>query len=203
MTAADRFRRMSRYDDWSHYLSLTNVLLVGGVTMLIVAGLTWRSGKAAGEAIGRGAANAFIVHALADSSRGIEAREVARHEAIHFAERAEQNARAIHQIAREKIRLVSDTVIAVVRSTDTLRVDVPREVVTVIQASDSLHRADSTAIDLLHAQLADVSKDRDVWKHRALLDEDELKRVRPSRFGMKTGAVIGAVAVLAVGSLLR
>lgn len=173
------------------------------VASLIVAGVGYCTGQSHGEQIAREAATSTIRAALADSSQAIEARVNARYQAIAFAEKSRAAASDIHQQARTKIRVVSDTVLQVARVTDTVTVDVPREVVRLVQASDSLIAKQDTQIVLLTAQVRDLSADRDVWKHRALLDEDALKHARPARFGFKTGAIVGAGAVIALASLLR
>jgi hypothetical protein len=203
MTAADRFRVNEFLDAGAAFVKRFNVALVAIIVLAGAGVFLWHSAKAEGERIGRGAAESVMRAMLADSSRVIESRVDARYQAIAFAEKAQTAAAASHQTARAKIVLVSDTVVQVNRVTDTIAVSVPREIVQEIAASDTLRRADSVAIALYRAQLLDVSKDRDVWQRRALLDEDALKRMRPSRFGFKSGATVGAIAVVAVVSLLR
>ncbi len=203
MTAAERFAWLNRFDAARRYLNVGNVCLVGGVLLLVVAVSGYRSGKAKGEAIGRAAVNAVIVQALADSSRVIEAREHRRYDSLSVARATSEAARVAFAPLRQAVRIISDTVVSVVRATDTLRVEVPKEIVREIQASDALHAADSLRIALTDAQLVDVSSDRDIWKHRALLDEETLKQVRAPRIGFKTGVVLGTLATLAVAHLAR
>lgn len=203
MTAADRFRVNEFLDAGAAFVKRFNVALVAIVVVVAMALFLWHSAKAEGERIGRGAAESVMRAMLADSARVIESRVDARYQAIAFAEKAQTAAATTHQTARAKIVLVSDTVVRIARVTDTIAVSVPREIVQEIAASDTLHRADSVAIALYRAQLVDVSKDRDVWQHRALLDEDALKRARPSRIGFKTGAVLGAASIIALASLVR
>jgi hypothetical protein len=203
MTAADRARVNEFLDAGAAFVRRFNVALVMIIIVAAAGVFLWHSAKAEGERIGRGAAESVMRAMLADSARVIESRVDARYQAIAFAEKAQAAAAASHQTARAKIVLVSDTIVQIARVTDTIAVSVPREIVQEIAASDTLHRADSIAIALFRAQLVDVSKDRDVWQHRALLDEEALKRVRPSRFGFKSGAIVGAVAVVSLVSLLR
>lgn len=203
MTAAQRAAWNARVDVVAAFISRCNAALVVIAIALVIGVYLYRSAKSEGERIGRDAVHMVIVAALADSSRVIEARLGARRDSIDVAAMVSAAAREIYIPARAKIVLQSDTVVSVVRQTDTLRVEVPREIGQVIQAGDSLHRADSSQIVLLRAQLVDVTADRDVWKHRARLTEQALKDARPSRFGFKAGAALGAVSVVALVSLLR
>lgn len=174
------------------------IMFVGVVVLL-----GYCAGKSSGASDARTHVADSVRQVLADSSHAIEVRLTARQAALDFAQQASEAARAIHQPARAKIRVISDTVLSVVRETDTVRVEVPREVVREIQASDTRHAADSVRIDLLTLQVRDLSTDRDTWQRRALLDEDVLKRSRPSRFGFRAGAIVGAVSIVALASLIR
>jgi hypothetical protein len=200
VTAADGIARVLRYDAWSKYLTTLNMTVVA---ILLVGGVGYCSGRSNGEQIGRQAVSAVIRTALADSSRAIEARVDARYQALAFAEQARTAASDLHTAARQTIRLVSDTVVSVVRATDTLRVDVPVEVVQVIATADTLIARQDSTIALSKALVADLTKDRDVWQHRALLDEDELRRAKGPRFGLKTGVVLGVLASAALVSAFR
>lgn len=199
MIAADRALWRERFDALGRFWSVGNILLAGGVAMAIVSGFSYYRGKSTAEAMGLLAANAVIRKSLADSSKAIEQRIDARYQSIAFAERASANARAIHQTARAKITLVSDTVVRI----DSVLVDVPREIVREIAASDTLIAKQDVQLTLLTAQLRDLTADRDVWRHRALLDEEQIKRARPSRFGFRTGAAVGIITVVAIAAATR
>lgn len=202
MNAADGIARVLRYDEWRHHLNVGNVFLACGAALAIVAGFSYCQGKSTGEAIARESAIAVMRLAIADSSKVIEARVDARYQAIAFQDKAVAAARDLHTTSRDKIRVVSDTVLSVVRATDTVRVDVPVEVVRAIQASDTLIARQDSLMALLRVQLADVTKDRDVWQHRALLDESAYSKARP-RFGIRTGVALGILATISFVKLAR
>jgi hypothetical protein len=105
--------------------------------------------------------------------------------------------------ARAPVKLVSDTVVQVQRVTEhdtvTLSVDVPKEIPALIRRADATIIADSIAAQGTQALLADVTRERDLWKQRAELAEAQVKALRPSRFGIKSGFVAGlGVAALLV-----
>ena len=92
------------------------------------------------------------------------------------------------------VKVVNDTTLRV----DSVLVHVPVPVVQVIARCDSLVTADSITIHAVVAQLADMTTDRDLWKQRALLDEQQ-----KSRFGLKFGLAAGAALALVVVHFIR
>jgi hypothetical protein len=195
MNAADRNRWRNTVDRVGDFVGRFQLAIMLAACVLLVGYCAGFHGRRSG----RDEAAAVMRAALADSSRVIEQRVDARYQAIAFAENASANARAIHQTARTKITVVSDTVVRI----DTALVEVPREIVKVIQASDSVIATQDVQIDLLTAQVRDLADDRDVWKRRAMVDETELRHRSSSRFGMKSGFVLGVASVAAVVWLVK
>jgi hypothetical protein len=109
--------------------------------------------------------------------------------------------------ARAPVKLVSDTVVQVQRVTEhdtvTLSVDVPKEIPALIRRADATIIADSIASHGTQALLADVTRERDLWKQRAELAEAQLKTVRSPRFGIRTGFAMGVTVAAALFHLLK
>lgn len=146
--------------------------------------------------------------ALADSSRAIEGRITSRTDTIrvveHQAAAARQDARQAIQHFQRHVTVVSDTgtgAILVAVDSAIASKDVPADLaIPAIQTCARALVADSIEVQVLDAQIVDLTKDRDTWKARAELDE---RQATHHRFGFKTGAVVGALATVAVKLILR
>jgi hypothetical protein len=105
-------------------------------------------------------------------------------------------ARAERREARKRVEIVDDTTLTV----DSLLVNMPRPVVSLIRSSDTQSRTDSIAIVALQRQVTALEEERDAWKERAEL-------LKPPRFDVVDGAIAGgsvataAAVVITTGSV--
>lgn len=153
-----------------------------------------------------------IAATMRDSLRRVQAQElkqIAGQRASDSASAAKavthaQATRENYTTERARVKLIRDTVIQVTRDTMTLSVAVPAEIPALIRRADSVIVADSIALRAQAAVIADVSRERDLWKARAENDELELKeQKRGHRFGLKSGFALGVTVVALAAKLLR
>lgn len=121
------------------------------------------------------------------------------HAADSIALVAATRARAQFVDARQRVAVVDDTTLRV----DSAIVSTVPPVVNLIRRADELAARDSIALAAAHidyvakvAELGAMTADRDGWKTRAELDEKELERRKPSRFGFKAGATVATITIL-------
>jgi hypothetical protein len=194
MIAADGIAAVLRTDRWRQLLTRANLLVVAFVVVAIGGEC---HGHARGVEAARSAMADSVRHVLADSSRVIEARIASRAPSILATAQTMIATRAKLQAARAHVAIVADTVLLV----DSVLVHVPMPVVQIIARCDSMPAADSIAYHVVVAQLEDVTKDRDVWRARAELDE---ATVPPKhRLGFRSGAVVGAAVVALLVYLIK
>ncbi len=166
------------------------------VLVLIVAfGMTYCAGKSQGTS----KANS----AWRDSVRKVQAHAIdslnAKHRvdsmtAVETSRVAEQK-REKYVEARRPVRIKNDTTLIVTRGDTTITVVVPPEVPLLIERADTVVIVDSLALRAKVAELVDVTAQRDVAIARYTNDEAQIKEMKPSRFGLKTGMALGATLV--------
>lgn len=188
MTAADQIAL-----DALKSIAYRYAVRIAALAVLVAAfSLSYCAGRRHGSDAERSRMADSVRKVLADSSQHIEERIVWRTDTLRI---VTQHAVAARHDAFQSIKAVKQRL-------DSLPSDsLPTElVIPAIKNCVSALIADSIEVKVVAAQLDDMTKDRDVWKSRALMDEKQAKR---SRFGFKTGAVIGVLAAVAVKVILR
>lgn len=177
------------------------------VVCLAVLSLTYCAGRSQGRDAERSRMTDSLRHVLADSSKAIEGRIKHRADSLVAANRLADSARASAHAAIEefqrRVKIVSDSG----KPTVTVSIDggppvreIPASIaLPPIQTCKPALVADTVASNLAVAQLADMTDDRNTWQARALMDEEANR----SRFGFKTGAIVGFLTAVVVKVILR
>jgi hypothetical protein len=170
------------------------------VAAVVAASLTgaYCAGKSSGERNQKLTTLAAHVDTVTDTIHVVETRLVKDSAAQHAAERA---ANAQRDTARQALA-VTQQAIAYADSTGSTTLPIST-VLPGIHACEAALVDDSIAQHATTASLADMTKDRDAWKERALTDEEENKLLAPARFGFKTGMVIGGATVSLLAVLVH
>lgn len=108
-------------------------------------------------------------------------------------------ARKVYAAVRRSVEVISDTVLRV----DTLVVRVPPPIAAVIRSSEERLRLDSIAYASLTQYAADLAHERDLWKRRAENAEAALREQKRPRFGLRSGALLGAIGAGLLIHLVR
>lgn len=188
MTAADKFALDAiKATVVAHTAKIATVIAIIGTLTL-----TYCAGKSTGQSEERSRMADSVRHVLADSSRRIETRIEHRTDTLKIVQRvATQERHDAHQAIQDVQRVIDS-----VPHADSLPVSL---VVPAIQTCARALVADSIEVNVMAAQIDDLTKDRDVWRSRALMDEKQSH----SRFGLKTGVAIGATVVAVIVKVLR
>ncbi len=195
MTAADQLAR----DAIKTVTSRVTARIALGVVLVASLALSYCQGKQAQRAADVSERADSMRKVDAAISKGAELRIDQRAPLIAKADTVAKDDRVKYEKAKTHVVIVSDTVIQV----DSVTVDIPMPAVEVMRSAEETIRADSVLIAALHSQLADMEADRNAWYDRAHVDEQELKALKPSRFGFKTGLALGATAVALLVHLLK
>jgi hypothetical protein len=196
MTAAQGLRKLEQRA-LAMKASRTTVAIALVAAALVVA---YCSGRTSGIRSAQKTAADSARRVLAESSAVIEKRIAARTVVIHQVDTIAVRARQAHAAAAAHVAIIDDS---------TVRVDsgppvheIPATIaIPEIRTCAAAITADTIDARAVVAQLADVTKDRDAWKQRALTDEANAPKA--PRFGIKTGVAIGAALVVAVLHLVR
>lgn len=197
MTAAEQFARRERAEILRAVLTHPAVV---GATLGVIIGLAFAycSGVSKGKADALGAVRDSVVKSIEAQQKVVEQNATVDSAIMERAIREGAASVAKRATVAPRVVVVSDTVLRV----DTQTVYVPQPVVQLIRADSGVIAAQAVELSAVHRYADDVTQDRDLWKHRALIDEAALKSHR-SRFGFKTGAVVGALAVGSLAYLLH
>lgn len=163
------------------------IAVVGFVTLVGFAFCAGRSAGASGE---RSKMADSVRQVLADSSKAMERRMEARAPAIVTASARVDTVRIAYRAAAARIVPVSDTTVSIDGGAPVSVVPASL-VIPPLRLCAQLDTVTVLKDTLVAAQLVDMTKDRNSWRDRAHLDEAQ----RGSRFGFKSGVVIGAAIV--------
>jgi hypothetical protein len=134
-------------------------------------------------------------HAVADSIPHAEHALAVAHVATAQADTVAAARTAEYHAARARVEITSDTSVTVDSGPPAA---VLPPIVALIRSADNAIAADSIALRNTRVELVDMTADRDLWRTRAGLDEQQLelaKQLHPPRCGAKCGATLGAGAV--------
>ncbi len=169
------------------------------VLLGLVLAVTVFASYCAGKSQGKSDANGT----WRDSVRKVQAAQLVALDKQHKADsmtaietsRVAEQKREKYVEARRPVRIKNDTTLVITRADTTITLTVPPEIPLLIERADTVVIVDTLALHAKVAELADVTKQRDVAIARYTNDEAELKERKPSRFGLKTGMALGASVV--------
>lgn len=169
-------------------------LSYGMLAALFIAclGAMWFDGRATGRRQATTAMRDSVRKVQAHLSDSLEHKYHADSLASLKQDSAMQRQKKRYSDLRRPVKVLSDTAIAIIHEGDTTTWTVPKEIPALIRAADTVVIVDSLAIRAKVAEIDDLREDRDVWKRRAQNDEDQIREMKPSRFGLRTGMAIGA-----------
>lgn len=169
------------------------------IALLIIGALVLAYCGGASRAANRAAVS--TQRALADSSKAIEARMSARTIVIQHTDTLVVQARLAHAAAVAPIAIVDDSTVRIVAGVDSGPPvhQIPAAIaIPEIRTCTAALVVDSIRDRATAAQLQDMTKDRDIWKTRALNAESRIPTL-----GIRAGMAIGAGAVALLAFLVR
>lgn len=169
-----------------------------GLVLVVLVGFAYCAGHSAGASGERSAMADSVRRVLADSSKAIEHRLDARAPIIAQAKARVDTTRVAYRAAAAHIVPVSDTTVSIDGAAPVSVVPASL-VIPPIRLCAQLDTATTFSDSTVAAQLADMTRDRDTWRERAQRDEAQ----RGSRFGFKSGAVLGAAVVALLAHLVK
>lgn len=187
MNAVDRIAALQFWERARRWLARGGVFVVGCATVVLVS---FCAGRSSGVSAERGRIADSVRKVLADSSRAIEQRLSDRAPKLVVAGQRVDTARAEYREAAKRIVPASDTSVSI-DGAPPVTVVPAALVIPPLRLCANLDTLTALRDTLVAAQLADMTKDRNTWRDRALLDEAQ----RASRFGFKSGLAAGAVVV--------
>lgn len=171
--------------------SLRVVLIVAVALLVLLA--TYCAGRAHGAKDQKITVLDSVHTVLVDTIHAVEHRIVVDTQRVRVAKDGATVAHAAFDTAAAQVLAVADTARSI---PDSL-------VVPAIHLCTTALTADSIAYVALGAAFTDMTTDRNAQRDRADTDEAEMKILKPPRFGFKTGAVTGVLAVLTLLHFLR
>lgn len=189
MTAAEL---LARAEQRAKVLDVTKLLLKGAAI-----GLAAFAVYCGGVRRGRTAASVAAIEAhratVMDTIHVVERRVVVDTQRVRVTSATASIARASSDSAVRAVTALADSAPSAPIALALPALHVCQQAIT---ADTIAYRAQATA-------LADMTEDRDAQQARAEDDERELKVVRPSRIGFKSGVAVGVAIVAAVVHFLR
>jgi hypothetical protein len=170
--------------------------LSAAVALLAIAlTMAYCSGQSAGQQAGRMQGYTAAKRELAQQIAVTEAKLEQRAAAVARESQRDSAARAAHATVRRRVAVVTDSSVSIDGGPP---VPALPPLVDVVRSSDELHRRDDALLIAERAEKADLAVDRDLWKKRALICEEQLARTKPPRFGFMTGLGLGATLAAAL-----